>query len=104
MWVVIRREARETGFAGCPRFAAAPHTYCLLLTSLLRAAPPTPIPQEEYALRQAAIKAEPLEIIYSYYNGTGHRRAITVSAGGGGLPGRNIGRCTASMRRAWAAE
>lgn len=41
--------------------------------------PPT---QEEYALRQAAIKAEPLEIIYSYYNGTGHRRAITVSARG----------------------
>ncbi|PRW18417.1 XAP5 CIRCADIAN TIMEKEEPER [Chlorella sorokiniana] len=37
--------------------------------------------KEEYALRQAAIKAEPLEIIYSYYNGTGHRRAITVRKG-----------------------
>ncbi|EFN54296.1 hypothetical protein CHLNCDRAFT_58339 [Chlorella variabilis] len=35
----------------------------------------------EYALRQAAIKAEPLEIIYSYYNGTGHRRAVTVRKG-----------------------
>ncbi|PSC73288.1 XAP5 CIRCADIAN TIMEKEEPER [Micractinium conductrix] len=35
----------------------------------------------EYALRQAAIRAEPLEIIYSYYNGTGHRRVISVSKG-----------------------
>ncbi|KAL4852670.1 Protein XAP5 CIRCADIAN TIMEKEEPER [Chlorella vulgaris] len=35
----------------------------------------------EYGLRQAAIKAEPLEIIYSYYNGTGHRRAVTVRKG-----------------------
>ena len=37
--------------------------------------------QAEFALRQAAIKAEPLEIIYSYYNGTGHRRAVTVRKG-----------------------
>lgn len=37
--------------------------------------------QAEYGLRQAAIKAEPLEIIYSYYNGTGHRRAVTVRKG-----------------------
>lgn len=35
----------------------------------------------EYGLRQAALKAEPLEIIYSYYNGTGHRRAVTVRKG-----------------------
>lgn len=44
-------------------------------------APPHPPPwQAEYALRTAAIKAEPLEIVYSYYNGTGHRRVVTVSA------------------------
>jgi hypothetical protein len=42
---------------------------------------PTHLLQEEYALRQAAIRAEPLEIIYSYYNGTGHRRAVTVRKG-----------------------
>lgn len=35
----------------------------------------------EYALRTAAIKAEPLEIVYSYYNGTGHRRVVTVRKG-----------------------
>ena len=37
--------------------------------------------KQEYALRQAAIKAEPLEITYSYYNGTGHRRTVTVRKG-----------------------
>jgi hypothetical protein len=37
--------------------------------------------QAEYALRQAALKAEPLEVIYSYYNGTGHRRAVMVRKG-----------------------
>lgn len=42
---------------------------------------PAPAPQSEYALRTAAVKAEPLEIIYSYYNGTGHRRAVTVRKG-----------------------
>lgn len=47
-------------------------------------APPPP-PQAEYALRTAAIKAEPLEIVYSYYNGTGHRRVVTV---GGTAPRR----------------
>eukprot|EP00887_Chlorella_sp_A99_P001552 scaffold8.g1552.t1 len=37
--------------------------------------------KQEYTLRQAAIKAEPLEITYSYYNGTGHRRTVTVRKG-----------------------
>ena len=37
--------------------------------------------QSEYALRQAAIRAEPLEITYSYYNGTGHRRSVVVRKG-----------------------
>lgn len=36
--------------------------------------------KQEYALRQAAIKAEPLEITYSYYNGTGHRRTVGSGA------------------------
>ena len=31
--------------------------------------------KQDYALRQAAIKAEPLEITYSYYNGTGEAGA-----------------------------
>jgi protein FAM50 len=35
----------------------------------------------EWELHQASIKAEPLEITYSYYNGTGHRRKIQVYKG-----------------------
>lgn len=35
----------------------------------------------EWGLRTAAIKAEPLEITYSYWNGTGHRRTVTVRKG-----------------------
>jgi protein FAM50 len=35
----------------------------------------------EWALQQAAIKAEPLEITYSYWNGSGHRRVLTVCKG-----------------------
>ncbi len=30
---------------------------------------------------QAAVRAEPLDITYSYYNGTGHRRKVTVRKG-----------------------
>ena len=37
--------------------------------------------KREYALRTAAVKAEPLDITYSYYNGTGHRRTVTVRKG-----------------------
>jgi protein FAM50 len=36
---------------------------------------------KEWELQQAAIKSEPLEITYSYYNGTGHRRKIQVCKG-----------------------
>ena len=37
--------------------------------------------KSEWLAQQAAIKAEPLEITYSYYNGTGHRRSVTVTKG-----------------------
>jgi len=37
--------------------------------------------RREWALRQASIKAEPLDITYSYWNGSGHRRHVTVSKG-----------------------
>lgn len=36
---------------------------------------------KEWAERQEALKAEPLEISYSFWNGTGHRRATTVKKG-----------------------
>lgn len=35
----------------------------------------------DWARQQAAIKAEPLEITYSYWNGSGHRRTVTVRKG-----------------------
>jgi protein FAM50 len=35
----------------------------------------------EWALRQAALRAEPLDITYSYWNGSGHRRTVTVRKG-----------------------
>jgi protein FAM50 len=35
----------------------------------------------EYAAAQAAARAEPLEITYSYWNGAGHRRTLTVARG-----------------------
>lgn len=35
----------------------------------------------EYEAQQAAIKAEPLVITYSYWNGTGNRRTVTVRKG-----------------------
>lgn len=67
-----------------------------LQTCAFRSAPPPPHantclspvspPQAEYALRTAAIKAEPLEIVYSYYNGTGHRRVVTVGSAAGMRP------------------
>lgn len=37
--------------------------------------------RKEWALQQAAIKAEPLGITYSYWNGSGHRRQVTVRKG-----------------------
>ncbi|KAK2080377.1 hypothetical protein QBZ16_000230 [Prototheca wickerhamii] len=37
--------------------------------------------KSEWLAQQAAIKAEPLEITYSYYNGTGHRRSVPVTKG-----------------------
>lgn len=37
--------------------------------------------KKEWAATQAAIKAEPLEITYSYWNGSGHRRTVTVCKG-----------------------
>ena len=35
----------------------------------------------EWERRQKAIKEEPLDITYSYWNGTGHRRSVTVKKG-----------------------
>jgi hypothetical protein len=49
-----------------PRCPPPPHTHT-------RAPTASPL--------QAALKAEPLEITYSYYNGAGHRRQITVAKG-----------------------
>jgi protein FAM50 len=37
--------------------------------------------KKEWAGKQATLKAEPLEITYSYWNGTGHRRTVTVQKG-----------------------
>lgn len=37
--------------------------------------------RKEWQLAQDAIKAEPLTITYSYWNGTGHRRHITIKKG-----------------------
>ncbi|GLC34354.1 hypothetical protein PLESTB_000738300 [Pleodorina starrii] len=37
--------------------------------------------RKEWQLAQDAIKAEPLTITYSYWNGTGHRRNITIKKG-----------------------
>ncbi|GIL91663.1 hypothetical protein Vretimale_9551 [Volvox reticuliferus] len=37
--------------------------------------------RKEWQLAQDAIKAEPLIITYSYWNGTGHRRNVTVKKG-----------------------
>ncbi|KDD76722.1 XAP5 circadian clock regulator protein [Helicosporidium sp. ATCC 50920] len=44
----------------------------------------------EWLAKQSAIKAEPLEITFSYYNGTGHRRSIQV------LKGDTVGKFVAS--------
>lgn len=96
--------------AGCVqgRLPQAVASQCLLPFALSHnhAPHPSPLPfpvQEEYALRQAAIKAEPLEIIYSYYNGTGHRRAITVSVAGGRV-GRSALHARLTYMRGWAAS
>lgn len=37
--------------------------------------------KSEWIQRQAEIKKEPLEITYSYYNGSGHRKSVTVCKG-----------------------
>lgn len=77
-WMCAGQAASSSGIS-------VPPALCAQSLCLNHAPHPSPLPfavQEEYALRQAAIKAEPLEIIYSYYNGTGHRRAITVSVAG----------------------
>lgn len=37
--------------------------------------------KKEWAAKQAAVKAEPLDITYSYWDGQGHRRKITVKKG-----------------------
>ncbi|KAL6775844.1 XAP5 [Auxenochlorella protothecoides x Auxenochlorella symbiontica] len=37
--------------------------------------------KQEWEEKQEAIRAEPLDITYSYYNGTGHRRSVTVKKG-----------------------
>eukprot|EP00890_Picochlorum_soloecismus_P001166 jgi/Picsp_1/204/NSC_00203-R1_protein len=37
--------------------------------------------KKEWIQKQAEIKAEPLEITYSYWNGAGHRRQLTVKKG-----------------------
>ncbi|EFJ47279.1 hypothetical protein VOLCADRAFT_61744 [Volvox carteri f. nagariensis] len=37
--------------------------------------------RKEWQLAQDAIKSEPLAITYSYWNGTGHRRNITIKKG-----------------------
>lgn len=37
--------------------------------------------KNEWIQRQAEIKKEPLEITYSYYNGSGHRKSVTVCKG-----------------------
>ena len=37
--------------------------------------------EKEWLLKQEAIKAEPLTITYSYWNGAGHRRQLTVKKG-----------------------
>jgi len=37
--------------------------------------------RKEWIEKQAEIKAEPLEITYSYWNGAGHRRQLTVKKG-----------------------
>jgi protein FAM50 len=37
--------------------------------------------KNEWAAKQQSLKSEPLEITYSYWNGTGHRRTVTVKKG-----------------------
>ena len=37
--------------------------------------------KEEYLLEVARVKAEPLDITYSYWDGGGHRRCVTVTKG-----------------------
>eukprot|EP00878_Enallax_costatus_P021732 GHUV01023023.1.p1 GENE.GHUV01023023.1~~GHUV01023023.1.p1 ORF type:complete len:354 (+),score=142.08 GHUV01023023.1:159-1220(+) len=37
--------------------------------------------KKEWAAQQEAVKNEPLEIVYSYWDGTGHRRKVTVRKG-----------------------
>lgn len=37
--------------------------------------------EEEYRMNQESIRAEPLSITYSYYNGSGHRRSVTIRKG-----------------------
>jgi protein FAM50 len=37
--------------------------------------------RQEWIEKQAAIKGEPLEITYSYWNGSGHRRTLTIKKG-----------------------
>ncbi|KAG7669498.1 hypothetical protein Ndes2437B_g05676 [Nannochloris sp. 'desiccata'] len=37
--------------------------------------------KKEWATKQQTLKSEPLEITYSYWNGTGHRRTVTVQKG-----------------------
>lgn len=37
--------------------------------------------EKEYIRKQEALKAEPLSVTYSYFNGSGHRRSVTVRKG-----------------------
>ena len=37
--------------------------------------------KEAWLAEQAALKAQPLQVVYSYWDGSGHRRAITVKQG-----------------------
>jgi protein FAM50 len=38
---------------------------------------------QEWQAQQEAVKNEPLEIVYSYWDGSGHRRKVGAAQGGG---------------------
>ena len=53
---------------------------------------------QRWQSQQATVKAEKLEVTYSYWDGTGHRRAVTITKG------TTIGRFLEQVRRALAKE
>jgi len=52
--------------------------------------------KQEYALETARVKAEPLDITYSYWDGSGHRRRVSVTKGS--TVGEFLAACQAQLK------